>query len=123
MTLISFPLPYVHKLQRHCRRCGDPVEVICLGGATCPRDPHYTCGECRHVPEALPDRLSALLEGERNAQLALGEGRPSEAIGTLDPENNEAAPEDGSHKDLWRGAREPIQPSGQTSTGGEQPHG
>lgn len=61
MTVIAFPDPFVHRYQRRCRKCTDRVEVICLNGASCPREDFYSCCNCHVSPEATQERVLGLV--------------------------------------------------------------
>jgi hypothetical protein len=67
VTPQSFPLPFMFKEHRTCRKCGCPVIVYCLNGATVPRDPYFTGGCCMASPVA----TDAVIEREQRPQLSL----------------------------------------------------
>jgi hypothetical protein len=69
-SVSQFPDPFVHRVHRRCRNCGTWWEIMLLGGASCPRDPYYTCSDCRDGLEATPARL-ALIEAQARPQLRL----------------------------------------------------
>lgn len=118
----EFRDPYVLRYWRRCRRCGDRVEVLCAGGATCPRDPYYVCSNCHAIPGAFPHRLADALNAETYPQPAIAP--PSDSDGKLDPETQRADLErptpDTSNLGGWSGNGEPIEAGGQPQAGGRR---
>lgn len=116
MGVTAFPPPFVHRVARRCRACGSNVTVYLLGGASCARDPYYTCGLCLVAPEAFPDRLPELVGELETPQLELVECPPSERTETLGdqlkPKNERAGLEAGSTETFGRGTGEPIEAGG-----------
>lgn len=73
-----FAQPFAIHEWRRCRECRQRVKVTLLNGASCPRDPYFTCNDCLHRTTPASD---ALLERERRPQLRLverGDGEGSQ---------------------------------------------
>lgn len=114
-----FREPYIHRVARRCRRCGERITVYLLGGATAARDPFYTCGLCVSAPAAFPDRLAEIVNATETPQLELVE--PSERTETLSGTKNEKSRrEAGSLKDFGEDEGEPTQAGGQPQDGGRR---
>lgn len=67
-------MPFALKEFRRCRGCGERVVVWLLNGASCPRDPYFTCAWCRGG-DGSAERAEAAVERSRSRpQLSLVEG-------------------------------------------------
>lgn len=72
LTVVDFPNPFVLREHHRCNKCRDWILVYLVGGATCPRDPHYFCCNCRDTPSGV-ERVLTLVDSETRSQLGLEE--------------------------------------------------